>query len=230
MRGARVIFKGLLEGGVAEEAQGLPEIFAQPLRQIRGEAPEVAVGNKGGEVGVGLAAHGFLDPAEALDENAGVVIAVDVLPDVFDELRKRKRGLGGIGQVEVGDSPEIADEGAVEAVEDDELGFVDLIAAAGPAPEHLLPEDAALYRAHEDDELQRGDVHAGREHVHRDHDLWVGAVAELADTLERAIDVGVAGDLDHEVVALREDVAAGAHELIGVGGVGHVVDRENEDF
>ena len=88
------------------------------------------------------------------------------------------------------------------------LDLVDVVAAARAASEHLLPQDARLHRAQEHDELQRRDVHAGREHVHGDDDLRIGAVAELADALKRAVDIRVAGDLLHEIIALVENVAA----------------------
>jgi len=80
----------------------------------------------------------------------------------------------------------------------------------------LLPQDARLHRAQEHDELQRRDVHAGGEHVHGDDDFRIRAVAELADALERAVHVRIAGDLLHEVVALIENGAAGFDELVGV--------------
>ena len=131
---------------------------------------------------------------------------------------------------EVGDVFEVAEQRAVEAIEDDELRFVDVVAAARAASEHLLPEDARLHRPQEHDELQRRDVHAGRKHVHGDDDLRIRAIAELADALERAVDIWVAGDLLHEVVALVENVAADLDELVGVRGVREIVDGEDEDF
>ncbi len=67
--------------------------------------------------------------------------------------------------LEVGDVSEVAEQRAVEAVEDDEVRLVDVVAPAGAATEHLLPQDARLHRTQEDDELQRRDVHAGREHI-----------------------------------------------------------------
>ena len=96
---------------------------------------------------------------------------------------------------------------AAEAVEDGEVALVRvLLALAGAAAEHLLEQDAGLDRAEEDDELQVGDVHAGAHQVHGDGDAGVGAVAELADALQRA--VHPAGDLRDEAVAPAEGVAA----------------------
>jgi hypothetical protein len=124
-------------------------------------------------------------------------------------------------------SLEVGDQGAVEAVEDGEVGLVGMaLALARAAAEHLLEQDARLHRAQEDDELQVGDVHAGGQQVHRDDDAGVLAVAELADALERA--VHAAGDLLHEGVAAAEGVAADLDELVGVGDVGQVVGREDE--
>ena len=56
------------------------------------------------------------------------------------------------------------------------------------AAEHLLEQDARLDRAQEDDELEVGDVDAGRQQVDGDDDRRVRAVAELADALQRPID------------------------------------------
>ena len=159
-----------------------------------------------------------------------MVIAVHVLPDVFDDLWQRQRRLRGRLDFKVGGVLEIPDERAVETIEDDELGLVDPRAFTRVASEHLHPEDARLDRAQEDDELQRGNVHAGGEHVHGDDDLGIGAVAEFADALERAVHVRVAGDFLDEVVALAEHFAAGFHQLIGVRGVRDVVDGEDENF
>ena len=44
--------------------------------------------------------------------------------------------------------------------------------------------------------------------------IW--AIAELANALERAIDIRIAGNFLNEVVALVENVTAYAHELICV--------------
>ena len=66
----------------------------------------------------------------------------------------------------------------------------DLVALARAAPEHLLEQDARLHRPQEDDELEVGDVHAGREQVDARRRSRVRPVAELADALERAVDVG----------------------------------------
>src|SRR5437879_7126306 len=85
-------------------------------------------------------------------------------------------------------------------------------AKARAAAEHLLPQDARLDRAQKHDEFQRRDVHAGREHVHGDDDLGIRAIAELADALERAVHVRIAGDLLHEIVALIANVATRFHE------------------
>src|SRR5207253_9218430 len=89
--------------------------------------------------------------------------------------------------VEAGDVSEILDQRAVEAVEHDEFGLVDVGAKARAASEHLLPQDARLHWAQEYDEFQRRNVHAGREHVHGDDDLGIGAIAEPSDALERAV-------------------------------------------
>ena len=200
------------------------------MRQFLREPAHVALGNPRRELGAGVGVHVLVNPQEALGQDAHVVIAVHVLPDVLDDFRERERRFARRLDVEAGDVSEILDERAVEAVEHDELGLVDVGAKARAASEHLLPQDARLHRAQEHDELQRRDVHAGREHVHGDDDLGIGAVAELADALERAVHVRVAGDLLHEVVALIENVAAGFDELVGVRGVREIVDGEDEDF
>ena len=116
---------------------------------------------------------------------------------------------------------------AVEAVEDDEAALVRVVRAlAGPAPEHLLEEDAGLHRAQQDDELQVGDVHSGREQVHGDRHHRPRPVAELADALQRP--VRLPGDLLHELLARAERLARQPYELVGVGGVVDVVRGEDE--
>ena len=122
---------------------------------------------------------------------------------------------------------EVLQQRAVEAVEDDEVGLVRvLLALAGAAAEHLLEEDARLHRPQEDDELQVGDVHAGRQQVDGDDDAGVRAVAELADALQRPVDA--AGDLRDERLAAAEDVAGQVDELVGVRGVRQVVGGEDQ--
>ena len=63
---------------------------------------------------------------------------------------------------------------------------------------------------HDEHAARTGDVDAGRQQVDCHGDHWLGAVAELADALERAVHVGVAGNLLHEGVTLLEHVAADA--------------------
>lgn len=228
--GAGVFEQEALEVRVAQELHGGGEVLLELLRQSLGEPGHVAFRNPGGELEASVGAHVFVNAEEAFGEDLDVVVAINVLPDVFDDLWDGERDAARRGDVEAGDVFEILDERAVEAIEDDEFGFIDVVAAAGAAAEHLFPEDAGLDRAEEDDEFEGRDVHAGGEHVHGDDDLGIGAVAELADALEGAVHVGVAGDLLDEIVALAEDLAADADELVGVGGVGEVVDGEDEDL
>lgn len=58
---------------------------------------------------------------------------------------------------------------------------------------------------------------AGGEQVHGHRDARFRPVAELADALERAVDL--AGDLRDESVTAAEHVTCGVDELVGVGGV-----------
>ena len=64
-----------------------------------------------------------------------------------------------------------------------------LLALAGAAPEHLLEQDARLHLPQKDDELQVGNVDAGRHQIDRDDDARLRPVAELADPLQRPVDV-----------------------------------------
>ena len=99
---------------------------------------------------------------------------------------------------------EVLEQRAVEAVEDHEVALVRvLLALTGTPAKDLLEEDARLDRPQQDDELQVRDVHAGRHEVDAHHDAGVRSVAELADALERAVDL--AGDLGNEVLAAPED-------------------------
>jgi hypothetical protein len=48
--------------------------------------------------------------------------------------------------------------------------------------------------------------------------------------LKRTVDVWVAGNLLNKVIALVEDLAADSNQLIRVGGLWNIVDREDQDF
>src|SRR5262249_5597235 len=80
----------------------------------------------------------------------------------------------------------------------------------------------------EDDEFEGRNVDARRQHVDGDDDLRLGAIAEFTNPLQRAVNVRIACDLLDEVVALIEDFAAGTDELVGVRGVGDVVDGQDQ--
>ncbi len=110
------------------------------------------------------------------------------------------------------------------------MGFVrEAFAFAGAAAHHLGKEDAGFDWAQEDDVFEIGNVDAGGEHVDGDDDAGRGAIAELADVLQRTVDV-VAGDLADERVAAAEDFLGESHELVGVRGVRQVIDGEDESF
>ena len=107
------------------------------------------------------------------------------------------------------------------------MGFIrEFLAFAGAAAHHLGEEDAGFDGAEEDDVFEVGNIDAGGEHVDGDGDAGGGAVAEFADLLEGA--VGVAGDFADEGVAAAEDFAGEGDELVGMGGVGEVIDGEDE--
>ena len=184
----------------------------------RANRATVAVGNVAGELLTGLGGHLFVDPVQPLGKAADVVVAVAVLPDVVDDLDNRSGlALGRLGS-DAGGLPEVIDQCAVEAVEDDEVGFIrEMLALAGAPAEHLLEQDAGFDRAQEDDEFEVGDVHAGREHVHGDDDAGLLAVAELANLLKGP--VHAASDLADEGVALAEHVAGDIDQVVGVGSV-----------
>jgi hypothetical protein len=96
------------------------------------------------------------------------------------------------------------------------LVSVALALASSPA-QHLLEQDAALDGPQEDDELEIGDVDAGRQQIDGDRDAGIGAMAELPDALQRPVDP--AGDFLDESVAATEGVTREMHELISVTGV-----------
>ena len=108
------------------------------------------------------------------------------------------------------------------------MALLDFVATAGSATEHLFPQDARFDRAKKDDELQRRNVHPCAEHVHRDHNFWVWAVAKLTDALQRAIHIRIASDLLYKVITLFEDVPTNADKLVRMGGMRQIVDGENE--
>ena len=198
--------------------------------KLAGELADVAVVDEAGEFLAGLAAHVPLDAPQPLHQHPHVVIAVHVLVDVLDDLLDRQRLPARRLDVEVRRVPEILDQGPVEAVEDGEVGLVDLGAKPRAPAEHLHPENARFHRPHEDHEFQAGDVDTRAQHVHRHHHLGVGPVAELADLLQGPVHAGAAGDLLHEVVALAEDLPADLDHLVRMRGVGQVVDRKDQDL
>src|SRR5205823_5592552 len=69
-----------------------------------------------------------------------------------------------------------------------------------------------------------------REHVHSNDNFRIRAVAEFANALKRAIDIGIPGDFLNEFVALIKNVAAYSHELIRVRSMREIVDGEDQDF
>ena len=62
--------------------------LAQLARQVLGEPANVAVGDEAGEQLAGVAATSLVDALQPLDEAADVVVAVPVLPDLLDDLRR----------------------------------------------------------------------------------------------------------------------------------------------
>ena len=107
---------------------------------------------------------------------------------------------------------------------------------------HLLEEILRRDAAHEEDDLQRLDVGAGGDHVHGNGDAREVAIAKGAEDLvgretggafpgdffdfaavgllllfHEANEAGAIGDLLAEVVALAEDFAADADDVVGVG-------------
>jgi hypothetical protein len=131
---------------------------------MRGVGGQVAVGNERGEERSRVARHFLVDPLKPFDEAAGVVLAVAILPDVVDHFGDRAARLLRRFAREGRSGAEILQERAVEAIEDREMRFVrEALAEARAAAEHLLEQDAAPHRPQEDDVLQIGYVHPGRE-------------------------------------------------------------------
>ena len=100
---------------------------------------------------------------------------------------------------------------------------------ADAAALHLLEEVAAAHVAHKEHHLHRLDVGAGGDHVHRDHDAGVEAVAELVNQYLRGSAGGAVGDLLAEVVALGELLPNDVDDIVRVAvvlgeddGLGHV--------
>ena len=228
--GSRIILEELLKILVSKELQSVDEVVPDPLRQFACELSHVAVGKIAGKLLARFTAHIPFDAAQAPDEDLHKIIPVNILVDVLDD---RFEGDGVFRRKldpEIRGVLEILDQSAVEAVEDGEMGLVDVQAAPGCSTQHLDPENSGLDRSQEDDKFERRNVHACAEHVHRHHHFRVGTVPEFADLLQRAVDAGAAGDLLDECVALPEFLAAEPHQLIAVGGVGQVVHGKDEDL
>ena len=187
---SRVIGQQFLELLVASRPHGFGEFVAEGGGQVAGKCGDIAIRQKRFEQVAALAVHFLIDALEAFDQTAGVVGAVAVVPDIFNDFGNGARWadhFGGDG----GGVFEALQQRAVEAVEHGEMGFVGVfLALARAAAQHLLEEDARLDRAQENDDLQVGDVHAGGHEIDGDDDAGVLPVAELADALQRAIDRG----------------------------------------
>jgi hypothetical protein len=119
-----VIGEQLLKLGIAQELHRAGEIVAKRCWQAGSEFPHVAVGNPLCKLIAGVAAHVLLDPTQPLHKHAQVVVALDVLPNVLDELRDGERVAPRLLDLEIRYVAEVAEQCAVEAIEDDELGFV----------------------------------------------------------------------------------------------------------
>ncbi len=228
---ALIADKQVLESRIAKQGEGFGEVVLDATGQIAGEFGDVAVGDEGGEVLPGSAGHFLVDALQALGEAAGVVDGVAVGPDVVDDGSDFSRGSGGRVFGDVGGVFEIGEETAVEAVEDDEVGLVGVaLAFTGASAHHLREQDAGLDGTEKNDVFEIGDIDAGGEHVDGDDDAGGGAVAELADALEGARYVLIAGDFGDEGVAATEDFAGETDELVGVGSVLEIVDGEDKGF
>src|SRR5262249_9703082 len=134
-----------------------------------------------------------------------------------------------VGQLggDAGRLPEVSEQRSVEAVEDREVALVGVfLALARASPEHLLEQNAALYRPQEYEELQVADVYARRQEIHRDCDAGIRAIAELSDSLEGP--VNAPSNLLDEGVAAIEDLTRGADELISVRDVWEVIRSEDQ--
>ena len=89
-----------------------------------------------------------------------------------------------------------------------------MLAFPRAATEHLLKEDAGLYRTEKDDEFEVGNIDSRREHVDGHDDAGKLAVAKFTDALKRPVDA--AGDFLDERVAPAKCVASKVYELVGV--------------
>jgi hypothetical protein len=90
-----------------------------------------------------IAGHLLIDPLEPSQEDADVVAAVAVCPDVLDDLGDRPGRLVRRLRRDRGGRAEILEKGPVEAIEDREVRLVrELLPLTGAAAEHLLEKDA----------------------------------------------------------------------------------------
>ena len=91
-----------------------------------------------------------------------------------------------------------------------------MVEGARAAAFHLLEVALRLHIAQEEEALERFDVRAGGDHVHRDGDARMVFVAELGEDGFRVLLVLV-GDLLAERVALAEFLADDLDDVVGVG-------------
>src|SRR5579864_1890074 len=82
----RIRYEEVLEVLVPEEVHRVGEALLEKPGKGGGKTPHVAVRDVGGKQLPGLRRHFLVDPAEAFDEAAGVVLPVLALPDRLDDL------------------------------------------------------------------------------------------------------------------------------------------------
>ena len=93
---------------------------------------------------------------------------------------------------------------------------VGAVAHAHATAFHLLKEAAAFHAAHEHHNLDRLDVGAGGDHVHRHSHTRKVAIAKRADQVLRLGACGSVGDLLRKLVALAKFFAQDFHNFFGV--------------
>ena len=108
-------------------------------------SPYIAVDDEAREEFSGVAGHPLVDPLEAFDQAADIIVSVAVLPDLLDDLHYA--AAGGRRRIHSHAMPaaEVREQRAVKAIKYDKMALVCILfALAGAAAQHLLQQDARL--------------------------------------------------------------------------------------
>src|SRR5688500_15247625 len=97
--------------------------------------------NKRREFFAGLSCHVLLDTLKPFLKNVRVILAINILVNVFNHLRKRCRCFSRRFDLEGRSVLEILNKRTVKTIENRKIRFMNLRAKPSAPPKHLLPKN-----------------------------------------------------------------------------------------